>query len=211
MKKGQLYLISAPSGAGKTSLVKALLEQAVHQHGEHSQACVSVSHTTRPMRPGEIDGVNYHFTDVETFKALQAKHAFLESAEVFGNLYGTSREWVEEKQDQGWDVILEIDWQGALQVQNLVPDAVGIFILPPSLEILHKRLTGRGQDKPEIIESRMAEAVNEMKHFEQAEFLVINDVFDEALRDLQAILRSRRLSLSQQKAKHVALLNELLS
>ncbi len=188
MHKGKLYIIAAPSGAGKTSLVKAMVESTPHVK-------VSISHTTRPIRPGEQDGVNYHFTTPETFKSMLGQGLFLEHAEVFGNYYGTSESWVREQLEKGEDVILEIDWQGAQQIRRLMPDAVSIFILPPSREALHERLVGRGQDPEEVIERRMAQAVNEMSHYNEFEYIVINDEFDLALRDLQTIIRSRRLSI----------------
>jgi guanylate kinase len=211
MPQGNLYLISAPSGAGKTSLVKALL--AVDQPGLHGGAglCVSVSHTTRPMRPGEVEGVNYHFVDRATFQAMRDRGEFLEHAEVFGNFYGTSRIWVTARLAAGWDVILEIDWQGAAQIKSLLPDSVGIFILPPSRETLEQRLNHRGQDKPEVIAERMAKAVSEMSHYAQADYLVINDVFEVALADLQAITRSKQLRRPVQEARNQALLASLLS
>ncbi len=206
MPQGSLYLISAPSGAGKTSLVKALLAAS-----EAGGLCVSVSHTTRPMRPGEQDGVNYHFVDAATFKAMIGRGEFLEHAEVFGNLYGTSKLWVQDRLKQGWDVILEIDWQGAAQIKRMLPNSVGIFILPPSLVELEKRLTTRGQDKPEVIAARMAKAVNEMSHYPQADYLVINDRFEAALADLQAIFRGNQLQLRVQAARNSALLAALLA
>ncbi len=200
---GTLYTVSAPSGAGKTSLVKALLESA-------SGLTVSVSHTTRPMRPGETDGVNYHFVDKAGFEAMLARDAFLEHAEVFGNYYGTSRDWVESQLAAGEDVILEIDWQGAGQIKALLPESVGIFILPPSREALRARLTGRGQDAAEVIERRLAEAEAEMSHYPQADYLVLNDNFEVALADLQAILRGRRLLTATQQQRQQALLSDLL-
>lgn len=209
--QGTLYLISAPSGAGKTSLVNALIEQAPANDVEHRRLCVSVSHTTRAIRPGEVDGVNYHFVSVDEFQALREKSAFLESAEVFGNYYGTSREWVETQLNAGWDVILEIDWQGAKQVKTLLPEAVSIFILPPSLATLQERLTGRGQDEPEVIAGRMAQAVDEISHYAQADYLVVNDNFEVALRDLKAIFRAQTLVSGRQIAKYSALIGELLS
>lgn len=213
MSRGILFLISAPSGAGKTSLVNAMLENARADNAatRDSQLCVSVSHTTRPRRPGEVDGKNYHFVTQEQFQQLRSENAFLESAEVFGNLYGTSRLWVQEQLEQGWDVILEIDWQGASQVQALLPDAVSIYILPPSLEALRTRLTKRGQDDKAVIEQRMAEAVNEISHFAQADYIVINEVFDNALDDLEAVIRSAKLSKKHQMIANEALLNGLLS
>jgi len=207
MARGILFLVSAPSGAGKTSLVNALLENA----GESdSQLCVSVSHTTRPKRPGEEEGRNYHFVTEEQFLALRDAQAFLESAEVFGNLYGTSRSWVEEKLDAGWDVILEIDWQGAKQVKSMMPGAVSIFILPPSLEALRERLTNRGQDETAVIDKRMAEAVNEISHFDQADFIVINEDFNEAVQDLEAVIHSARLGINHQQTVNGELLENLV-
>ena len=211
MTQGCLYLISAPSGAGKTSLVKALLNASLQDHRDTSGLCVSISHTTRPMRPGEVDGDNYHFVDQAVFNRMQASGDFLEHAQVFGNYYGTSRNWVNERLAQGWDVILEIDWQGAEQIQQLLPGAISIFILPPSRHALEERLTNRGQDNAEVIASRMANAVNEMSHYAQADYLVVNDQFDHALADLQAILRSTQLRLVVQKQRNQALLDELLS
>ena len=165
--RGTLYIVSAPSGAGKTSLVKALTDA-------DSNVLVSVSHTTRDMRPGEEDGVNYNFVSVDDFKALIAQDAFLEHAEVFGNFYGTSRLWLEEQLSQGIDIILEIDWQGARQVRDLMPEAVGIFILPPSRAALQQRLDNRGQDSAEIIAGRMAEAVSEMSHFDEYDYVIVD-------------------------------------
>lgn len=202
--KGTLYIVSAPSGAGKTSLVKALLEQ-------DSQVRVSVSHTTRVARLGEQDGVNYNFITMEQFDGLIAYDLFLEYAEVFTNKYGTSRVWVENELNCGTDVILEIDWQGAQQVRALMPDAVSIFILPPSKDELRKRLTGRGQDGAEVIDLRMSQAVNEMSHYSEFDYVVINDVFSEALSDLQSIFTTQRLKLVVQQARYVNLLDELLS
>ncbi|HEY0961125.1 MAG TPA: guanylate kinase [Pseudomonadales bacterium] len=210
MPQGSLYLISAPSGAGKTSLVKALLNGA-KQCAPGEGLCVSVSHTTRPIRPGEQDGVNYHFVNRDTFKAMVAAGEFLEHAEVFGNFYGTSKAWVRERLAQGWDVILEIDWQGAAQIKKLLPESVGIFILPPSRDCLEQRLTGRGTDRPEVIAERMAKAVNEMSHYPQADYLVINDVFEAALADLHAIFRANQLRRSVQEQRNSALLAALLA
>lgn len=211
MGQGTLYLISAPSGAGKTSLVKALIQESRQAGSGIDKLCVSVSHTTRPIRPGEKDGVNYHFVSEEAFKAMQAQQAFLESAEVFGNFYGTSRAWVEQQLADGWDVILEIDWQGAAQIKQLMPSALGIFILPPSRESLRQRLTSRGQDNDKVIENRMAEAVNEMSHYKQADYLVINDQFEQALADLTSIFRAGRLLISRQERCQQRLLADLLS
>ena len=186
--KGKLYIIAAPSGAGKTSLVKAMVASTPHVK-------VSVSHTTRSIRPGEEDGVNYHFVTMDAFTSVMNQGRFLEHAEVFGNYYGTSEVWVREQMEQGVDVILEIDWQGAQQVRHLMPEAVSIFILPPSKEALRERLIGRQTDDMEVIERRMNEAVSEMSHYAEFDYIVINDEFDLALRDLQTIIRSRRLSI----------------
>ncbi len=202
--RGKLYTISAPSGAGKTSLVSALIDST-------AKVRVSVSHTTRTMRPGEQDGVNYHFVSHDDFQSMLAEHAFLEHAEVFGNYYGTSQAWVEQTLNDGDDVILEIDWQGAQQIKTLMPDTLAIFIMPPSQTTLRERLTNRGQDDDAVIDKRMAEAVSEMSHYEQGDFLVINDDFDEALADLKAIIRGSRLGLEPQKQRHQALLSDLLS
>jgi guanylate kinase len=210
MSQGSLYLISAPSGAGKTSLVNALLQKPGAAQGA-TGLCVSVSHTTRAMRPGEQNGVNYHFVDWPTFAAMIDKGDFLEYAEVFGHHYGTSKSWVTDKLAAGWDVILEIDWQGADQIKALLPDAISVFILPPSRESLLQRLTSRGQDKPEVIEGRMAKAVSEMSHYPQADYLVINDQFEVALDDLEAIFRASRLRKGVQETRNRALLDALLS
>jgi len=203
-RRGTLFTVSAPSGAGKTSLVTALIAQT-------EGICVSVSHTTRAIRPGEIDGKNYHFTNQDTFKSMIEQSAFLEHAQVFGNLYGTSQKWVEETLAEGQDVILEIDWQGARQIHKLMPDTLGVFILPPSRDALRDRLTGRGQDDETIIDGRMAEAISEMTHYVEADYLIINDVFDAALMEFQAIVEASRSSLAKQQSLHQELLTELLS
>ena len=200
---GTLYIVSAPSGAGKTSLVKALLDA-------QPQVRVSVSHTTRPMRPGEVDGVNYHFVSREEFHERLQHNEFLEHAEVFGNLYGTSQRWLEQTLNEGFDLILEIDWQGAQQVRRLMPEAKSIFILPPTQEALRQRLTNRGQDSDEVIEKRMREAVSEMTHFVEYDYLVINDDFSHALIDLQAIFRANQLLQSAQQQRFQGLLEQLL-
>ncbi|WP_111641595.1 guanylate kinase [Marinimicrobium alkaliphilum] len=202
-KLGTLYTVSAPSGAGKTSLVNALVQSS-------PEVCVSVSHTTRPKRPGEEDGVNYHFVGRPQFEQMLTESAFLEHAEVFGNFYGTSRAWVEQQVAQGMDVILEIDWQGARQVRKLMPETVGLFILPPSLNCLRERLTGRGQDDASVIEARMAEAINEMSHYAEADYLIINDDFNVALAQLQALITSQHLRLTRQARRHATLLAELV-
>ena len=201
---GTLYTVSAPSGAGKTSLVSALVKS-------NPEVCVSISHTTRPMRPGEVDGVNYHFVDHTTFEKMLKDGAFLEHARVFSNLYGTSQQWVVDTLKQGIDVILEIDWQGAHQVRKLMPDTVSLFILPPSLACLRQRLTGRGQDDVSVIEARMNEAISEMSHYIEADYLIINDDFTTALAQFQALVTSQHLRLSRQSERYGKLLKELLS
>lgn len=202
--RGTLYTVSAPSGAGKTSLVSALVKS-------NPEVCVSVSHTTRPIRPGEQEGVNYHFVDHATFERMLEEGAFLEHARVFSNLYGTSQQWVMDTLEQGMDVILEIDWQGASQVRRLIPGTVGLFILPPSLASLRQRLTGRGQDNASVIEARMSEAINEISHYVEADYLIINDDFTTALAQFQALITSQHLSLARQAQKHESLLRELLA
>ena len=201
--QGTLYTVSAPSGAGKTSLVHALVE---HTDGVQ----VSVSHTTRAKRPGEVDGVNYHFVSQERFAEMLGAGDFLEHAQVFTNYYGTSARWVEATLASGSDVILEIDWQGAAQVRRLVPDAVSVFILPPSRQSLRARLTGRGQDAEAVIDARMAEARNEISHYVESHYLIVNDVFDVALAEFQALVRAQRLALAKQADTHRELLTDLL-
>lgn len=201
---GTLYTVSAPSGAGKTSLVNALIARC----GDHLR--VSVSHTTRTQRPGEQDGVNYHFVDEARFLGMLEQAAFLEHARVFGNLYGTSQAWVEEQLGAGTDVILEIDWQGAEQVKRLLPATRAIFILPPSRQALEQRLTGRGQDDPAIIAARMAQAVEEMSHYIQSDFLVVNNDFEQALAELEAIVVCQRLQTARQQEVLTGLLRNLL-
>ena len=204
MSKGILFIVMAPSGAGKTSLVNSLLNSERDDH-----LCLSVSHTTRPMRPGEANGVNYHFVDDRTFMTMLTDGLFLESAEVYGHHYGTSQQWVNEKLAAGINVILEIDWQGAKQIRNVMPEVCTIFILPPSLETLRQRLTERAQDKPETIEKRMRQAVDEISHVAEADFVVVNADFDTALADLKAIFRARRLTLAFQEEDKAELLDRL--
>ena len=202
--KGTLYVFAAPSGAGKTSLVKALVEQS-------DGIEVSVSHTTRAPRPGEVDGVNYHFTNVEAFNAMVNEGAFLEHAQVFDNFYGTAQANIEERLEAEVDVILEIDWQGARQVRQQFPDSLGVFILPPSRQALEDRLRGRGQDGDDVIARRMRDAVSEMSHFAEFDFLVINDDFDTALEELKAVITANRLRTPLQANRHGEMLNELLA
>jgi len=201
--KGILYIIAAPSGAGKTSLVRALTKDTPNIK-------VSISHTTRPIRSEETNGLNYHFINTEEFTSMLEGGAFLEHAEVFGHFYGTSSQWVKDQLNEGADVILEIDWQGAEQVRKLVPEAVGIFILPPSLKALEDRLNARGQDKPDVIQRRLKEAQSEMAHNVEFDYIVVNDDFDRALNDLKAIVVSRRLTQSFQGNNLVKLLGNLL-
>lgn len=195
--------MSAPSGAGKTSLVKALTER-------DNAIQVSVSHTTRAPRPGETDGVNYHFTNHADFEAMIASNRFLEHAEVFGNYYGTSADWVNEQLNEGRDVLLEIDWQGAAQIKALNPKTVAVFILPPSISALQERLTGRAQDAEDVIQKRLAEAQNEMEHAHCADYIIINDDFSDALEDLAAVFKTQRLTAQQQQQRHAALLEALI-
>lgn len=200
---GTLYIISAPSGAGKTSLVKALLEST-------DNIMVSVSHTTRPMRNGEVDGQDYHFTDVASFRQMITDNAFLEHAQVFDNFYGTSRSSALDRMKHGMDVILEIDWQGAAQVRKKMPEAVSIFILPPSRSELEARLRGRGTDSDEVIARRLGEAVVEMGHYREFDYLVFNDDFDTALQQLRAIVLARRQRIEAQSLKNEEALRGLL-
>jgi guanylate kinase len=201
---GTLFTVSAPSGAGKTSLVNALIQR-------NAALRVSVSHTTRAMRPGEEDGVNYHFVEEQTFRAMLERAEFLEHAQVFGNLYGTSQTWVTRQLEEGIDVILEIDWQGAQQVKRLLPETRSIFILPPSRATLEQRLNARGQDGGDIIAARMAKAVEEMSHYVEGDYLVVNQDFDTALEQLQSIIGCQRLRTSRQQVELAQLLQDLLS
>lgn len=183
---GNLFIVSAPSGAGKSSLVKALLARDTQIH-------LSISHTTRAPRPGEVNGREYHFVDRETFTTMQARGEFLESAEVYGNFYGTSQAGIAAQRAAGSDILLEIDWQGAERIRALIPESIGIFILPPSLAALKSRLEGRGQDSAEIIAGRLAAARDDIAHANAFDYVLINDVFETALEDLLAICRSQRL------------------
>lgn len=199
---GTLYVVAAPSGGGKTSLLNALV-------GAFDQLRISVSHTTRPPRPGEEEGVSYYFTSEANFQTLIAKHAFLEYAEVFGHWYGTEKQWIIDQLAAGTDVILEIDWQGARQICQQFPQTVTIFILPPSCAALHERLERRQQDKENVIEQRMSQAMNEMSHYHEFDYLIVNDDFAVALEDLKSILRARRLRRDYQTEKLTHLLAEL--
>ena len=199
---GTLFVISAPSGAGKTSLVHALLSA-------HPQINLSVSYTTRDPRPGEQDGRDYHFVSRETFLAMAKRGEFLESAEVYGNFYGTSQTWIAQKNSEGMDVLLEIDWQGAAQVRRLFPDCVSIFILPPSMDALEQRLTGRGKDKTEVIAKRMAAAREDVAHVAEFDYVIINDNLDVALHELNAVVLSTQLTCAKQLSRHQVLINQL--
>jgi guanylate kinase len=202
--RGQLYVISAPSGAGKTSLVAALLRQ-------EPQIRVSVSHTTRAPRLGEQTGVHYHFVSQDEFTQRINECDFLEHAQVFDNFYGTSQQAVETMLNDGLDVILEIDWQGAQQIRKMRPDVISIFILPPSIEALRTRLTGRGQDSEETINRRMTDAVSEMQHYNEFDYLVINDDFELALNDIRNIFHAQRLRLHRQTATYQNTLLNLIA
>ena len=204
MTKGTLYVISAASGAGKTSLVAAVIEHVADIE-------VSVSHTTRAPRDGEVDGKNYHFVDKEKFETMVEAGDFFESASVFGNMYGTSRQHIQEQLLLGKDVILEIDWQGARQIRQLVSDCKSIYILPPSIAALRERLTTRGQDDEEVINKRMREAVSEMSHYAEFEYLIINDDFDTARENLAAIIMGERMYFEHQQQKNAELLKDLLT
>jgi len=200
---GKLYVVAAPSGAGKTTLVRLLLES---EPGVH----LSISYTTRGPRPGEADGREYHFVDVATFRAMMARGDFLEWAEVHGNFYGTSKVWIADHLAAGHDVLLEIDWQGAQQVRAVFPQAIGVFILPPSMEELTRRLTGRGTDSTEVVERRLAAAQAEMRHVGEFDYVIINDSLEQALDDLRAVVRASRLDLAGQRARHAALFARLI-
>lgn len=204
MPQATLFIVTAPSGAGKTSLVKALVEST-------DALCVSVSHTTRAPREAEVDGVNYNFVSQEQFFAMREAQEFFESAEVYGNFYGTSKTWVNEQLDAGTDVILEIDWQGARQVREQHPEACSIFILPPSLQALTERLTGRGQDDADTIARRMQQAVAEISHVEEADYIVVNDDFDKALSELRGLVLAQRLLADVQLDRLTPMLAELLA
>lgn len=200
---GTLYIVTAPSGAGKTTLVHAVLER-------EPGLALSVSYTTRPPRPGEIDGRDYRFIDREEFLRLRDRGELLEWAEVHGNYYGTSRTWIETQLQQDRDVLLEIDWQGARQVRRIFPHAVSVFILPPSLEALEARLRGRGTDSEATIARRLAAAREEMRHVEEFDYVIINDRLERAIDELTAVVRAARLRLPVQKRRHAAYFAQLL-
>jgi guanylate kinase len=198
-----LYIVASPSGGGKSSLIAALLQR-------DERVRLSVSHTTRPSRPGEENGVHYHFVNEQTFLDLVAQGEFLEHARVFDNHYGTGRQAVEKQLADGYDVLLDIDWQGGRQVRDAFPSSRGIFILPPSMEILRERLTRRGQDNEAVIERRMRDAQAEISHWDEFDFVVINDDFDAALEDMHAIIRTGRHARAEQQTKTREILAEFL-
>jgi guanylate kinase len=201
---GCLFVVAAPSGGGKSSMVNALLER-------EPGIRLSVSYTTRPPRPGEREGVHYHFVDPPRFVALQAQGEFLECAHVHGNWYATSRTWLTQQVAAGQDVLLEIDWQGAQQVRKLVPDSVHIFILPPSLAALKERLEKRGQDRPDVIAARLEAAREEMRHCGEFDYVIMNQDFARAVDDLSVIVRAARLTAPRQQARHARVLAQLLA
>jgi guanylate kinase len=204
MSSGKLYIISAPSGAGKTSLVRQLM-------AEVDNLVVSISHTTRRIRPGETQGEDYYFVSPAEFQALLNNHELLEHASVFDNYYGTAKTTVEKNLNEGLDVILEIDWQGAQQIKRIRPDSLSIFILPPSTEILEQRLQNRGQDEDQVIARRMRDAVTEMSHHSEFDYILVNDVFERALTELKSIIIANRLTKDRQQLILKSLIAALLS
>ena len=199
---GNLFIVSAPSGAGKTSLVTALLNI-------NKQIDLSVSYTTRAPRPGETNGADYHFVTREQFTEMAKRGDFLESAEVYGNYYGTSQSWISHENGKGKDILLEIDWQGAAQVRSKFPDSIGIFILPPSLEALESRLHGRKQDSAEIIAKRLQAAREDISHVAEFDYVIINDKLDEALHQLNAVVIAAGLRRNRQLTRQAHLINQL--
>ncbi|WP_410497475.1 guanylate kinase [Chitinibacter sp. S2-10] len=202
MAKGNLFVVTAPSGAGKTTLVAALL-------AADAKVQLSVSYTTRAPRTGEVDGKDYHFVDRAEFERMINAGELLEHAEVYGNYYGTSQVWINDVINNGRDILLEIDWQGAQQVRRLFPDAIGLFVLPPSLSVLESRLRNRGKDSDEVIAKRMAVAQEECSHVDEFDYVIVNEHIDDAVRDIVAVVRSQRLTLARQSARHTALISSL--
>lgn len=199
---GNLFIVSAPSGAGKTSLVSGLLASTPNID-------LSVSYTTRAPRPGETDGKDYHFVSRETFQAMAARGDFMESAEVYGNLYGTSQSWIQAEIDCGRDILLEIDWQGAAQVRRIFPGSISVFILPPSLQALESRLKGRNQDSAEVIEKRLQAAREDISHVAEFDYVIINDKLDEAVQQFKAVVVAAGLRRDRQLAHRQDLINQL--
>jgi len=199
---GNLFIVSAPSGAGKTSLVSAMLAAT-------PDVDLSISYTTRPPRPGEADGKDYHFVSRETFLAMAERGDFLESAEIYGNLYGTSQSWIQAETANGRDILLEIDWQGAAQVRRVFPDCISIFILPPSLQALESRLKNRGKDSDEVITRRMRTACDEIAHVAEFDYVIINDKLDGAVQQLRAVVVAAGIRRDRQVARHQDLINQL--
>ncbi|QLG86844.1 guanylate kinase [Chitinibacter bivalviorum] len=202
MAKGNLFVVTAPSGAGKTTLVAALL-------AADANVQLSISYTTRAPRAGEVDGKDYHFVEREQFERMISAGELLEHAEVYGNYYGTSQVWINEAINTGRDILLEIDWQGAQQVRRLFPEAIGLFVLPPSLETLESRLRNRGKDSDEVINKRMAVAREECSHVDEFDFVIVNEHIDDAVRDIVSVVRAQRLTLVRQSARHTALISSL--
>ncbi|MFN3234973.1 MAG: guanylate kinase [Gammaproteobacteria bacterium] len=202
-ESGTLFVVSAPSGAGKTSLITALVAHVQH-------LSVSLSYTTRPKRPAEVDGVHYRFVDQAAFEKFIEQDELVEYARVFDHYYGTSKVWIEEHLEKGEDILLEIDWQGARQIRKLFKNSLSIFILPPSQEVLHQRLSDRNQDHPEVIANRMKAASDEISHYHEFDYLVVNEDFNRALEEMRAIIISERLKITRQTVSHQALIESLL-
>lgn len=208
---GNLFILSAPSGAGKSSLIKALMDKhRLSPMDPSNDLQVSVSHTTRDPRPGEVDGEHYHFVSRSEFERLVSEGAFFEYAEVFGNYYGTSRITIENTLSKGIDVFLDIDWQGARQVKEQLPEAIGIFILPPSIDVLKSRLDSRGQDSEDVIAGRMQKAQDEMRHYDEFDYVLINDDFDQTLTAFESIVFALRQRLDNQKLRNQGLIDGLI-
>ena len=201
---GRLIVISAPSGGGKTSLIEKLI-------ANNKRLLKSVSYTTRPMRPGEVNGANYNFVEKNEFQELLDRNLFLEHAEVYGYHYGTSKLWVENQLAKGVDIILDIDWQGARNIKKIFPKCINVYLLPPSIKELKSRLENRGQDTPEVIQKRIKMAKDDISHYDEFDYVIVNDSFDAALHDMQAVLDSLRLKIDIQKIKQAKLLQQLLA
>ncbi|WP_348945835.1 guanylate kinase [Chitinibacter sp. FCG-7] len=202
MAKGNLFVVTAPSGAGKTTLVAALL-------AADANVQLSISYTTRQPRAGEVNGKDYHFVERAEFERMINAGELLEHAEVYGNYYGTSQVWINEVIQNGRDILLEIDWQGAQQVRRLFPEAIGLFVLPPSLDTLETRLRNRGKDSEDVIAKRMAVAREECSHVDEFDYVIVNEHIDDAVRDIVAVVRAQRLTLARQSNRHTALISSL--